>query len=334
MIKRIFRLSFLLLTIVVSIVAADVLRFFITPLNNTQEELVMVEPGMSFTDLARRLETRDIMHYPRDARYLALYARITDVASHIKSGEYRVPAHQSPARLVELLVSGKTRQYRLTLVEGWRFSDVRKAMEANDALDHRLTDKSNAEVMAALGHPDEKPEGRFMPDTYLFPRGMTDTAFLKRAYNDMANFLQKAWSKRADSTVVDTPYETLILASIIEKETAVPKERRRIAGVFSRRLNKGMLLQTDPTVIYGIPDYDGDIRRKDLQRDTPYNTYTRPGLPPTPIAMPSRESIRAVLDPMAGSSLYFVAQGDGSHVFSDTLAEHNKAVRAYHNRGS
>jgi len=333
-ITRCLRLLLLVVLLAAAALAADVLRFFTTPLDNAQEQLVMVEPGMSFTALSDQLEAQGIIHYPREARYLSLYARVIDVANDIKSGEYAVPGRQTPARLIDLLVSGKTRQYRLTLVEGWRFSDVRKAIEDNDVLDHQLTDKSNAELMAALGHPDEKPEGRFMPDTYLFPRGMTDTAFLKRAYDDMAKFLKKAWSQRDDAAMVDTPYEALTLASIIEKETAVPEERGRIAGVFSRRLKKGMLLQTDPTVIYGIEDYDGNIRRSDLKRDTPYNTYTRAGLPPTPIAMPSRASIRAALNPMPGSALYFVAHGDGSHVFSDTLAEHNKAVRAYNRRGS
>lgn len=323
--------TFLVLLVLVAgiVVSVDAARFFLQPLPNAKGKLITVDDGMSFRAIAQRLVTEGVIVNPRDARYLSLYARLTGQANRIKSGEYVVPGRQTPPHLVELLVSGKTRQYRLTLVEGWRFSAIRDVIADNEQLDHKLAGKSDAELMAAIGHPDEKPEGRFMPDTYLFPRGMTDIAFYKRAYDAMARYLQQAWPKRADSTVVETPYDALILASIVEKETAVPNERARIAGVFSRRLEKGMRLQTDPSVIYGIEDYDGNIRRSDLRRDTPYNTYTRAGLPPTPIAMPSRASIHAALHPQSGSALYFVSRGDGSHVFSDTLAEHNKAVRKY-----
>jgi UPF0755 protein len=313
--------------------AIDTARFFNSPLENTSGKLLTVDNGMSFNAITERLVAEDIISHPRDAKYLSLYARYEGVAGDIKAGEYVVPARQTPAHLLELLVSGKTRQYRLTLVEGWRFSEFRKLMADNEALDHKLTGKSDEEVMAAIGHPDENPEGRFMPDTYLFPRGMTDIAFLKRAYDAMQRYLDAQWAERADDTAVDTPYEALILASIVEKETAVPEERGRIAGVFTRRLEKGMRLQTDPTVIYGIEDYDGNIRRSDLRRDTPYNTYTRAGLPPTPIAMPSRAAIKAALNPTPGTAIYFVSRGDGSHVFSDTLAEHNRAVNEYQ-RGS
>ncbi|MBO9469044.1 endolytic transglycosylase MltG [Endozoicomonas sp. G2_2] len=311
----------------------DAGRFFTSPLHNTSGQLVTVESGMSFNAIAARLVEEGVIVNARDARYLSLYARYQGVANRIKAGEYAVPARQTPAHLLELLVSGKTRQYRITLVEGRRFSEIRQLIESNDALDQKLTGKSEAEVMAAIGHPDEQAEGRFMPDTYLFPRGMTDIAFLKRAYDAMQTFLDEAWENRSENTVVETPYEALILASIIEKETAVPEERGRIAGVFTRRLEKGMRLQTDPTVIYGIEDYDGNIRRSDLRRDTPYNTYTRTGLPPTPIAMPSRAAIKAALDPAPGDALYFVSRGDGSHVFSDSLSEHNRAVDKYQ-RGS
>ncbi|MES1940536.1 aminodeoxychorismate lyase [Salinisphaera sp. T5B8] len=333
MIKRVLWILIGLGVLACAALAIDATRFFNSPLQNSAGKLLTVDSGMSFNAIARRLVAQDIIKRPRDAKYLSLYARYEGVAGDIKAGEYVVPARQTPAHLLELLVSGKTRQYRLTLVEGWRFSEFRERMEANDALDHKLTGLSDAELMAAIGHPDENPEGRFMPDTYLFPRGMTDIAFLKRAYDAMQRYLDAQWEKRADDIAVDTPYEALILASIVEKETAVPEERTRIAGVFTRRLKKGMRLQTDPTVIYGIEDYDGNIRRADLRRDTPYNTYTRAGLPPTPIAMPSRAAIKAALHPAAGSALYFVSRGDGSHVFSDTLAEHNRAVDEYQ-RGS
>jgi len=331
--KRFLALLVMLVILAGAVLAADVGRFFTSPLHNGTGQMVTVKSGMSFRSIAERLVEQNIIVNPRDARYLSLYARATGTASQIKAGEYAIPAHQTPAHLVDLLVSGKTRQYRMTLVEGWRFSDFRKMLDDSDAIDHRLSGKTDAEVMAAIGHPDQHPEGRFMPDTYLYPRGMTDIAFLQRAYAAMQRYLDKAWDERSDEAVVDTPYDALILASIVEKETAVPAERTRIAGVFSRRLQKGMLLQTDPTVIYGIVDYDGNIRRSDLRRDTPYNTYTRAGLPPTPIAMPSRESIHAALHPADGTALYFVSRGDGSHVFSDTLADHNRAVDTYQ-RGS
>ena len=236
--KRMVGLAMLLLLVGAIALAVDAARFFFNPLPNEQGKLIAVDPGMSFRAIAGRLADEGVIAKPRDVRYLSLYARATDQAHRIKSGEYVVPAGQTPAHVVALLVSGNTRQYRLTLVEGRRFSDIRRRLADNDALKHTLAGKSDAEVMAALGHPDEAPEGRFMPDTYLFPRGMTDLAFLERAYAAMATFLEQAWAERADDAMVDTPYEALILASIIEKETAVPAERRRIAGVFSRRLEK------------------------------------------------------------------------------------------------
>ncbi|MGN8157346.1 endolytic transglycosylase MltG [Salinisphaera sp. SWV1] len=312
-----------------AILGADVARFFTEPLGNTQPALIEVAPGTSFRALVHQLRRKQIIRRARDARYLSLYARLTGQATSIKSGEYLVPAQQDPRQLLALLASGKIRQHRLTLVEGWRFKQIMKAVNHDPALKHTLRGKSSAQIMAALGHPDQKAEGRFMPDTYMFPRGMSDVAFLKRAYNAMQRFLHKAWADRADDLAIHTPYQALIMASLIEKETAVPSERARVSGVFNRRLKKGMRLQTDPSVIYGIPNYDGDIHKSDLTRDTPYNTYTRKGLPPTPIASPSRASIRAALHPAHGKALYFVARGNGTLVFSDTLAEHNREVRKY-----
>lgn len=329
MIIRVISGLLLCLALALAVLGADVARFFDSPLGNTQPQLISVDPGMNFRRVMDRLADEQIIANRRDVLYLSLYARLTGQATRIKSGEYRVPAEQTPTQLVSLLVSGKIRQHRLTIIEGWRFSQIMNAVRHDKALKHTLEHKSDAEIMRAIGHPGQKPEGRFMPDTYMFPRGMTDVAFLKHVYNAMHDFLQQAWRQRADNAVVKTPYQALILASIVEKETAVPAERERIAGVFSRRLKKGMRLQTDPSVIYGIPDYDGNIHKSDLQRDTPYNTYTRAGLPPTPIASPSRASIRAALHPDKGSSLYFVSRGNGTHVFSDTLAGQNRAVRKY-----
>lgn len=333
MIMRIITGLLLCVVVAAVVLGADVARFFNQTLGNQQAQMVSVEPGMSFRQVVTRLADEHIVVHRRDIAYLSLYARVTGQATSIKSGEYRVPARQTPAELVSLLVSGKIRQHRLTIVEGWRFSQIMKAVRNDDALRHTLDGKDNAAIMQAIGHPGEKPEGRFMPDTYMFPRGMTDVAFLERAYDAMNRFVQKAWSERADDIAVKTPYQALILASIVEKETAVPAERERIAGVFTRRLDKGMRLQTDPSVIYGIADYDGNIHKSDLERDTPYNTYTRAGLPPTPIASPSRAAIRAALHPSKGSALYFVSRGNGTHVFSDTLAEQNRAVRKYQLHG-
>lgn len=334
MFKRLIAILSVCLVLAAGLVGADLYRFFEQPLANAEPELIEITPGTSFTKLTAKLKAQGVVRHGRDMRYLALYARLTGQATRIKSGEYLVPAAQKPATLLHQLVSGRIRQRRLTLVEGWRFSDIVAAVAGDAAIDHQLADDSPAEIMKALGHPGEDPEGRFMPDTYMFPRGTSDIAFLKRAYNTMQTFLAKAWAERADDTVVDTPYEALTLASIIEKETAKGDERERIAGVYSRRLTQGMRLQSDPSVIYGIADYDGNIHKSDLRRDTPYNTYTRKGLPPTPIAMPSRASIKAALHPADGDALYFVARGDGSHVFSATLAAHNRAVQKYQLGGS
>ncbi len=327
--RRVFRFVLLMLFVAGALLAADVARFFFSPLANTEDTIVAVEPGTSFRGIAAYLEEEDIIEYQRDTLYFSIYARLRGVAQRIKSGEYEVPAQQQPAELLALFVSGQTRQYPVTIIEGRSFSQMRKTIADNDAFVHTLRGSTPAQIMAAIGHPDEKAEGRFLPDTYMFPRGTKDVAIFKRAYEAMERFLAQAWTERDKDIPIDTPYEALILASIIEKETAVPAERQRIAGVFSRRLEQGMRLQTDPTVIYGIENFDGDIRSEDLPRDTPYNTYTRPGLTPTPIAMPSRASIVAALHPAEGDALYFVAGDDGTHVFSATLAEHNRAVRKY-----
>ena len=242
----------------------------------------------------------------------------------------------TPAALLDLLVSGKVIEYSLTLVEGWTFAQVLEATRSHPVLVQSLApDAGPGDVMTALGHPGEHPEGRYFPDTYQFPRGTTDLQVLARSYDRMAEVLAREWDARAEGLPITDPYEALTLASIVEKETGRAEERPAIAGVFVRRLEKGMLLQTDPTVIYGLGDaFDGNLRRRDLERDTPYNTYTRAGLTPTPICMPGRDAIHAVLHPADGDALYFVATGDGGHHFSATLSEHNRAVRRYQlNRG-
>jgi len=215
-------------------------------------------------------------------------------------------------------------------VEGWTFPYVLEAVRRHGAIRETLAGLSPEVVMERIGEPGVHPEGRFLPETYLFPRGTTDVEVLRRAYRDMATLLAQAWQGREAQVRLKTPDEALVLASIIEKETGQPAERPRIAGVLLRRLQRGMPLQVDPTVIYGLGDrFDGNLRRQDLARDTPYNTYLRPGLPPTPIAMPGRASIQAALHPEEGASLFYVARGDGSHVFSVSLEEHQRAVARY-----
>lgn len=289
---------------------------------------LMVAPGMTLRGVAEALTERGVISHPR---YLVWEARWQGIANRIQAGEYQLEPGLTPRGLLDRLVRGKVLQRTLTLIEGWNFTELMAAVRASENLVHTLEDDStNQAIMTRLGLPGHHPEGRFYPDTYHFPRGTTDVAFLKRAYSTMAKKLAAQWRERADGLPYDTPDEALVLASIVEKETGKPEERPRIAGVFTRRLKRGMRLQSDPTVIYGMGDaFTGNIRRADLTRPTPYNTYTTGGLPPTPIAMPSGAAIHAVLHPANGKELYFVARGDGSHQFSPTLAEHNRAVARY-----
>lgn len=303
-------------------------NFLKTPLHLPENgQVIQVERGSNLRQLARRLEERGILS---NAELLYWHARWHDLANRIRAGEYLIPAGTTPPGLLRILISGKPVEYRLTLLEGWTFRQVMAAIEHDLVLEKTLRGKSPKDIMVAIGHPGEYPEGRFFPDTYSYPRGTSDVDLLRRAYERMQAVLAEAWARRAPDTVVETPYEALILASIVEKETGAAEERAMIAGVFERRLKAGMKLQTDPTVIYGMGDrYQGNIRRSDLLQDTPYNTYVHQGLPPTPICMPGRDAIEAVLHPADGKALYFVAKGDGTHVFSDNLRAHNAAVRKY-----
>ncbi|MES9818476.1 MAG: endolytic transglycosylase MltG [Candidatus Thiodiazotropha sp.] len=296
---------------------------------NLPEEGVnyILHPGMTVRSLAEDLQQRGMLEKPMLLRFTA---RWQGQASKLKAGEYYLPAGTTPPKLLEILSSSQVVQYALTIIEGWTFEQLMAAIRRDPVLEHSLKEVTNDQVMQHLGLDDLHPEGRFYPDTYHFPRGTTDAAFLKRAYKRMESVLEQAWQQRKKQLPLKNPYEALILASIIERETGIPEERGKIAGVFIRRLQRGMLLQTDPTVIYGMGEsYNGNIRKRDLTRDTPYNTYLHKGLTPTPIAMPSGAAIRAALNPQEGNSLYFVATGDGGHYFSSTLEEHNKAVRKY-----
>ncbi|MGB1581137.1 MAG: endolytic transglycosylase MltG [Nevskiales bacterium] len=338
----------LLFSVVVSLllgcaclVAIDAFRALNQPLtaaaNSTQEAEEVeaapdfaVEEGDSLAAIANRLYQQKRLDYARDRRYLSWAGRLSGYAGEIHVGEYDLTKHNSAWNLLLAMVAGDVIQYSFTIIEGWNIHQVLTALAANTKVTQTEPALTPQSLAKALALNSETAEGWLLPDTYLFPKGITDLSVLKRAYAGMQKTLETAWAQRVDALPYKNAYEALIMASIIEKETAVAAERRQIAGVFVRRLQKGMLLQTDPTVIYGIgPDFDGNIRRTDLRKDTPYNTYTRSGLPPTPIAMPGKASIEAALDPADGQSLYFVSRGDGTHVFSETLQQHNAAVDRY-----
>ncbi|MFJ7286427.1 endolytic transglycosylase MltG [Pseudomonas sp. NPDC099000] len=297
------------------------------PLNITQEELLEVPKGTTPTRTFYRLEADGVI---KDAFWLRVYWRFNLAGQPLHKGEYRMQPGMTVAGLIDLWKRGDIVQYSLTLVEGWNFHQVRSALAKDEKLEQTLNGLSDSEVMARLGHTGIFPEGRFFPDTYRFVRGMTDVEVLKKAYDRLDEVLAKEWEQRAADVPYTEPYQALIMASLVEKETGVPQERGQIAGVFVRRMAMGMMLQTDPTVIYGLGDrYSGKLTRAHLKEATPYNTYMITGLPPTPIAMVGREAIHAALNPVAGNSLYFVARGDGSHVFSDDLDAHNNAVREF-----
>ena len=294
-------------------------------------DIYVVKPGMSLRAFARELNNRGVLP---ESHTLVWLAHLTGHDRDLKSGEYRFRNGMSARELLEQVIAGRVIEYPVVLVEGWTFRQFLQVLEAAPKLTHTLSGLSPAAVMERLGHGGEHPEGRFFPDTYYYSAGQTDVAILANAYDKMQKLLQQQWEARDGNLPFKDPYEALIMASIVEKETGRAEERRLVAGVFVNRLRRGMRLQSDPTVIYGMGDkFDGNIRLKDLRRSTPYNTYTRAGLPPTPVAMPGRDSVEAVLHPADTRDLYFVARGDGGHIFSETLEEHNAAVVKYQLNG-
>jgi UPF0755 protein len=315
----------------ISAIAWDQYKKFIsTPLQIDELSYVYtVASGSNLQQISRDLVDAKLSLLP--AEYLRIYGRLTDKARLIKAGEYRIEANTTLPQLLDLLIAGQVIQYSFTIVEGMTAQQLITMIVEDERFSKTLINTSLAAVMQALKLPLNDGEGEFSPETYYFISGTTEVQILRRAHRLMTTNLAEAWKNKAENLPYKTPYEALIMASIIEKETGIAEERPQIAGVFVRRLEKGMRLQTDPTVIYGLgTQFDGNLRRKDLRADTPYNTYTRHGLPPTPIALPSKESIEAALHPQSGKSLYFVATGkDGRHVFSANLADHNKAVRQY-----
>ncbi len=290
-----------------------------------------VAPGQTLRGLARELHEKKII----DSKLsFILLGFVRGDSRQLKVGEYRFQGGTSMRGLLDQVVAGEVIQYSLVLVEGWTFKQFIQALHQAPKLKPTLKGMSPPQIMERLGYTGEHPEGRFYPDTYTYAADISDVQILQQAYRRMQTRLTRVWQDRDPNLPIQTPYQALILASIIEKETGQRDERQTIAAVFINRLRRNMRLQTDPTVIYGMGgNFDGNLRRRDLRRDGPYNTYTRRGLPPTPIAMPGGDSLYAAVHPTASGVLFFVAKGDGSHYFSETLAEHNRAVIKYQLKG-
>ena len=313
----------------------NAIHFIKKPLlaNNQPSTTFILRQGTSLKRLANDLEKQNLLHHKTVFIFLA---RLSNSTHNLKPGEYSITSDTTPLQLLHKLTSGEMIHHEVTLVEGWTFKQILAALAANQYLKHSLQEASNEEIMRLIGHEGENPEGRFAPDTYLFSGQTSDIDVLKSSYDLMQKRLQEAWEhKDSTSLPYHCPYETLIVASIIEKETAYAKEKPLIAGVIIHRLTIGMPLQVDPTVIYGLGTrYTGKLTFNDLLHDTPYNTYTRKGLPQTPIAAASLESIEAALHPIMTNALYYVAKGDGSHVFSTTLKEQNAAIKRFRKKNT
>lgn len=328
--KRVWAALSVLVVLAVATAALGALawRELNTPLQLAgQDPLLRIAAGTPFRRVTADLGERGLLDMPW---LLNLYARVTEQAARVRAGEYELADGTTPVTLLDKLVRGEVYLHQITIVEGARFADVLAALRVHPAI--AATNLDGPAIMAALGAPGVHPEGQFFPDTYRFAFGTSDVEVLRVAHEALGAQLDAAWQMRSPDLLLKSEYEALILASIIEKETALATERRLIAGVFHERLRRNMRLQTDPTVIYGIGEaFDGNLRRADLERDTPYNTYTRAGLPPTPIALPGAGSLEAAVTPEHNGAIYFVATGrsDGSHYFSSTLEEHERAVRDY-----
>lgn len=297
----------------------------------TAADSFVINSGAGVSQVASSLVRENILSEPYTFK---LWAYANNATRRIRAGEYAIEQGTTMAEMLDQFVAGRVIQRSVTLIEGWTFKQFREALYAADKLRIETRGLSGGEIMERLGRPDVEPEGRFFPDTYHYTADMTDMELLRQAHAAMERVIEEEWRNRADTVKLGSKDEALVLASIIEKETGAAGERGTIAAVFHNRLEKGMRLQTDPSVIYGVgDDFDGNLTRKHLETDTPFNTYTRGGLPPTPIAMPGRAAIHAALNPVESDALYFVSRGDGSHKFSRTLEEHNRAVYKYQIRG-
>lgn len=329
---RRYLLRLVLLTVIsaalgLAFVFYAVRQYLDSPIALAQPMIVMIESGRTLTQITNRLEEQDVLVWPR---VLVLWARWQGIDRSLRSGEYELTPGLTPVSLLSLLMSGRNVQYPVTLVEGWTARQALEHLWSQDAVSVTLRDKTDEELLAVLQSPFPALEGIFFPDTYFYTRGTTDQAILQRAHAQLISVLDNEWQRREQGLPYDTPWQALTMASIIEKESGYQAEKGDIAGVFVRRLQQGMRLQSDPTIIYGMGErYTGVIRRSDIDTTTPWNTYRINGLPPTPIALSGRDSIVASLNPAPGTALYFVSRGDGSHQFSDTLQEHNAAVRRF-----
>jgi UPF0755 protein len=296
------------------------------PLANTPYSFT-IKSGSSVASAAQQMQDAQVI---QNRGLFVLLVRVMGSSSRIKSGQYTLEKPLSPRQLVALIVAGESTSRQMTIIEGWTFKQFRTAINAHPDLKHDTIALSDAQILEKIDPSQAHPEGLFFPDTYAFEAGSSDFVVLKRAYQTMQKRLATAWQQREPNLPLQTPYQALILASIVEKETGAAHDRDMIAGVFINRLNQGMRLQTDPSVIYGLGDkYDGNIRKIDLQTDTAYNTYTRNGLTPTPISLPGAASLHAALHPAQTTAVYFVAKGDGSSHFSSNLTEHNRAVNRF-----
>jgi len=327
-VRRFFLTVFLLGALAVLLVGGAALWWVYQPLKipGTAVDL-SIEPGTLPRGVADAVAKAGV-----DVNPTLLYGwfRLSGQARDIKAGSYELEAGLTPHRLLAKLARGDQSLQAVTFVEGWTFRQMRAAMAKEASLKPETRDLDDAKLMALLGRQGQHPEGRFFPDTYTYAKGSSDTAVLRRALRAMDKRLEEAWAQRSPQAMVKTPEDMLILASIVEKETGRGSDRPLVSAVFNNRLRLGMPLQTDPTVIYGMGTaFNGNLRKVDLQTDTPWNTYTRPGLPPTPIAMPGKASLLAAVQPAQSKALYFVARGDGSSQFSETLEEHNRAVNKY-----
>ncbi|NOQ15402.1 MAG: endolytic transglycosylase MltG [Methyloprofundus sp.] len=327
MILRFFAIILLLVSLVTGWAIMDYNAFVSQPIVTKQPVVIDISKGSSFRSIMQTLLEHEL---PVNKHWFKVLAYQQGLINQLKAGEYELPVDITAKEFLVLLSQGKTLQHTITFPEGWNFREMRRALANNPQLKQTITGLSDGEILQKMGVRQTHPEGLFFPDSYQFEKHTTDLAILQRAYQKMQGILTAQWANRSAELPLKDAYQALILASIVEKETGAAVERPMIAGVFIRRLKKGMRLQTDPTVIYGMGEnYQGNIRKKDLRELTAYNTYRIKGLPPTPIAMPGELAINAVLHPSQDKSLYFVAKGNGRHIFSATLAAHNQAVNTF-----
>ena len=324
LIKNLLRLMLLLIVLFTAAVGYYATRPLQLPALPFEFSL---DQGMTLTDTAQEMQQSGI---PLNGQVFIWLTRLLGKSTQIKAGNYQLESPVTLLDLIGIVSTGQMARGEITVIEGWTFQQLRAALNNHPAVRHDGQKLSESELLLRLGIPDKHAEGLFFPDTYFFSSGTSDLVLLKRAYQTMQAVLQKSWQNRAPGLPFKTPYQALIIASIVEKETGQARDRSMIAAVFINRLRRGMMLQTDPTVIYGMGNkFNGNLRRRDLMNDTPYNTYTRGGLPPTPIALPGLAALQATLHPASTNALYFVARGDGSSEFSGSLIQHNRAVNRY-----